>query len=362
MRPRVAAVVESCWHRVPGGTATSTTRSLRAVRRRDEYDIVGLAAWHRRPPVLDELDGLSVTHLPLPRKALYELWHRWRRPRFTRQIGPVDVVHATGGVIPPRVAPLVVTIHDLAFLHRPEHFTPNGVRFMTRGFELARDEADRIIVPSQATADDCRAHGVEAERLRRIPWGAHSTTVTDAERDRVRRSFGLPDHFVLFVGTREPRKNLRALLDAHRSAAPELPLVIAGPGGWGDDPIDASAGAAVRVVGRVDDADLAVLYDLATALVYPSLLEGFGMPVLEAMAHGTAAVTSADTATAEVAGDTGVLIDPTDRDALGGALADIAADPSRWDALGNAAKDRAALFTWDATGEALAAVYDEVAA
>ena len=153
-------MVESCWHRVPGGTATSTTRSLHALRRHDRHDVVGLAAWHRTPPVLDELDDLPVVHLPLPRRALYESWHRWRRPRFARRVGPVDLVHATGGVIPPKIAPLVVTIHDLAFLHRPDHFTANGVRFMTRAFELARDEADLIVVPSEATAADCRAHGV----------------------------------------------------------------------------------------------------------------------------------------------------------------------------------------------------------
>ena len=361
MRPRVAAVVESCWHRVPGGTATSTTRSLRAVDRAGGHDLVGLAAYHREPPTLDELDGLDVVHLPLPRRALYETWHRWRRPRFRRQIGDVDVIHATGGVVPPRIAPLVVTIHDLAFLHRPEHFTANGVRFMTRGFELARSEADRIVVPSTATADDCRAHGVDADRLRIVPWGADRADVSDADRTRVRARYRLPETFVLFLGTHEPRKNLNGLLDAHRSATPDLPLVVAGPDGWGET-VTTDHGHAVRLIGHVSAEDLGALYDLATAFVYPSLLEGFGMPVLEAMAHGTAAITSATTSTAEVAGDTGVLIDPTDREQLGAALASVASAPDAWAERGRRAAARAERFTWEATGAALGAVYDEVAA
>jgi glycosyltransferase involved in cell wall biosynthesis len=108
--------------------------------------------------------------------------------------------------------------------------------------------------------------------------------------------------------------------------------------------------------------DLPALYDLADAFIYPSLLEGFGMPVLEAMAQGTAAITSATTATAEVAADTGMLVDPADLDAIGSALRSVVDDPDGWAERGRRAAERAAGFTWAATGAALAAVYDEVAA
>ena len=361
MRHRVAAVVESCWHRVPGGTATSTTRSLRAVQRAGAHDVVGLAAFHRHPPQIDELDELSVVHLPVPRRVLYESWHRLRRPYFRRWIGDVSVVHATGGVVPPKVAPLVVTIHDLAFLHRPEHFTPNGVRFMTRAFELAKSEADRIVVPSMATADDCRAHGIADDRLRIVPWGAQRVEVSEADRLRVRRRYRLPETFALFVGTHEPRKNLAALIEAHRIAAPELTLIIAGSHGWGEA-IANRVGPAVRSIGHVADTDLGALYDVATAFVYPSILEGFGMPVLEAMAQGTAAITSATTSTAEVAGDTGMLVDPADLKGLGVALASVTSEPQAWLERGERAAVRAERFTWGATGAALGAVYDELVA
>ncbi|MEM9467141.1 MAG: glycosyltransferase family 1 protein [Actinomycetota bacterium] len=365
MRPRVAAVVESCWHRVPGGTATSTMRSLHAVRARGRHDVVGLAARHAEPPVLDEVGDLPVEHLPLPRPLLYEAWHRLRRPRFTRRIGPVDLIHATGGVIPPGSAPIVATIHDLAFVHTPEHFTPRLVRFMTRGFEIARDEAALIAVPSEATAADCETHGVERERLRIVPWGATRTEVDDAARRRARELLDLPDRFALFLGTLEPRKNVARLLDAHAAAAPDLPLLIAGPDGWGVDGarlFDETAHGDARHIGHIAPDLLPAVLDLAAVLAYPSLMEGFGMPVLEAMAQGTAAITSASTATAEVAGDTGVLVDPLDTVAIGEALASVRDDPAVWEAHGRAGAERAARFTWDATGAALSAVYDEAVA
>ncbi|NDH24507.1 MAG: glycosyltransferase family 1 protein, partial [Actinobacteria bacterium] len=121
---------------MPGGTATAAMRTMHAVRALDRHDLIGLAARHSGPPALDELGDLPVTHLPLPRAALYEAWHLWRRPTFARRIGAVDVVHATGGVMPPaRSGTLVATMNDLVFLDHPEHLNRRGVRLMTRGFD-----------------------------------------------------------------------------------------------------------------------------------------------------------------------------------------------------------------------------------
>ncbi len=336
-------------------------RTMHAVRALDRHDLIGLAARHSGPPALDELGDLPVTHLPLPRAALYEAWHLWRRPTFARRIGAVDVVHATGGVMPPaRSGTLVATMNDLVFLDHPEHLNRRGVRLMTRGFEIARDEAAVVVVPSEATADACRRHGIDDARLRVVPLGADAPPIDDATRMAVRRRFAVPERLALFVGTIEPRKNLRRLLEAHAAATPDLPLLVVGPDGWGDTGLVPAPG--VRRLGRVGAAELSTLYDLATALVYPSLLEGFGLPVLEAMAHGTAALTSATTSTAEVAGDTGLLVDPLDVAAIGEALVSVRDDPERWARLGEAARVRAALFSWAATGCRIADVYDEVAA
>lgn len=363
MSRRVAAVVEQSWHRVPGGTAAATVRALDAIARGHRWDVVGIAAAHARRPEPDVAPTIPVRHVPLPRTALYESWHRLGRPAVQRFTGPVEIVHATGGAIPPTGdAALVVTIHDLAFLHRPGHFTRRGVAFLGRAFELARRRADRVIVPSQTTADDCIAHGVVPERVRVVPWGVTPVDIDDRERERVRRRFDLPERFVLWVGTAEPRKNLRGLLAAHDRIGDDTPLVLVGPTGWGTD-VDAMLAAAsgsVRHIGRVDGDDLPVLYDLASVFVYPSLLEGFGMPVLEAMAQGTAVVTSAGTSTQEVVGDVGVAVDPTDVDAIASAMATLLEDDRQRAELGAAGRARAATMSWEATADAIADVYDEV--
>ena len=273
----------------------------------------------------------------------------------------MDVVHATGGVVPPPGrAALVVTVHDLAFLHRPEHFSRHGVAFMTRGFDLARTGADVILVPSQVTADDCVAHGVDADRLVVVPWGVTPVSVTEADRARVRAAHGLPDSFVLWVGSAEPRKNLHSLVEAVRRVDGDVPLVLAGPEGWGIDLDEIVAPTHVRHIGEVLAADLPVLFDLATVFALPSLLEGFGMPVLEAMAQGTAVVTSAGTSTEEIVGDDGVVVDPADIDALSAAIGGLLADDVRRAQVAAAGRRRAAAMTWDRTAELTEAAYERV--
>lgn len=360
---RVAAVIEQCWHRVPGGTATSTIRSLGAIERSGKFRVMGLAARHSAPAPIEDQIEFPVVASRLPRFALYESWHRFRRPALRPMIGDVDVVHATGGVIPPAGRrPLAVTVHDLAFLRTPQHFTERGVRFMTRSFEIARDEAAAIIVPSRQTADDCLAHGIEQARLRVVPWGVYVAAVSESDRARVKHAYNLPRQFALWVGTAEPRKNLRGLLDAHRLVQDRLPLVMAGPVGWGADQAEvlASAAPSARHIGRVAEPDLAVLYDLATVFVYPSLWEGFGMPVLEAMAQATPVISTRDSPMDDVAGEAGVMIDATDTEALSEALLSVVSDPDPWLIRSQSARRRAESATWDRTGHAIVDVYGEI--
>lgn len=362
---RVAAVVEQCWHRVPGGTAVAAARTLDALAARGDVDLVGLAARHRHPPADGLGPSIPVRHAPLPRRVLYDAWHRLRAPSVQRLAGRVDVVHATGGVVPPPGrAALVATVNDLAFLSRPEWFTRRGVRFATRGFQLARAQAAVVIAPSHATAADLRAHGVEPERIRVVPLAAAAVTPGAAEVDAVRARYHLPEVFALWVGTAEPRKNLTGLLRAAERTTTAVPLVLAGPDGWGLDATELAAGAACKVIrlGFVPQRELPALYAAARVFVYPSLMEGFGLPVLEAMAQGTPVVTSAGTATEEVCADPASVVDPTDVEALAAAMDAVVSDDAEHSRRSDAARVRAAAFNWSATAAGVRSAYEEASA
>lgn len=363
----MAVTVEQCWHRVPGGTATAALATIAALDHRPGLDLVGVAARHRDAPPPPFRPSIEVAHLPLPRPVLYETWHALRWPRVEVATGPVDVVHATAVAVPPSRAPLVVTINDLAFLADPTQATRHGNRFFRRGTELARRHAALVVVPSEATAEECRRAGFDDARLRVVPYGVTVHPVTDAEVADARARYGLDRPYVLFVGTVEPRKNLAAVVGGMAALDGRgVDLVLVGPDGWNEDlarrlaPLE---GTSVRVhrVGFVATEALPVLYAGAAAFCYPSLREGFGLPVLEAMAHGAPVVTSSGTATAEVAGPDALLVDPHDHRAVGEALESLVDDPAAADRLRAQGRARAATYTWDRTAAQVAAVYAEVA-
>jgi glycosyltransferase involved in cell wall biosynthesis len=359
---RIAMTVEQCWHRVPGGTAVAAIGMARALQARPDVDIVGVSALHRavpngwRPPI-------EVRALPLPRVALYETWHRLRRPAVQLATGTVDVVHATTIAMPPKSAPLVVTMHDLAWVHEPAHFTARGVRFFERGLELALADADLVLCSSQATLRDCEAVGFARDRLRLVPLGVQVRSVSDADVRRARRRYGLERPYALWTGTVEPRKNLAGLLRAFDSVDADADLVLAGPRGWNEDLEALVAGAErVRTLGFVPGDHLGALYAGARLFCFPSLLEGFGFPVLEAMAHGTPVVTSRGTSTEELAGDAAVLVDPRDPASIAAGLQRVLADDDLARRLAKAGRARAATFSWERCAQFVRRAYEEAVA
>jgi len=251
-------------------------------------------------------------------------------------------VHAPSlAVPPPGRAPLVVTVHDLAFLTHPGCFTARGRAFHARGLELARREALVVVVPSRFTGDELAAHGFPGELIHVVPHGI------DLPPERSEAASPVPGPFVLAVGTVEPRKGIDVLLEAFsRLDGSGARLVIAGPRGWGEVPDLDRPG--VVALGRVDEATLDGLYRHAAVLAVPSRTEGFGLPVLEAMARGCPVVASDAGALPEVVGDAGILVPAGDPEALAAALGALLADENRRAALAAAGRRRTAEFTWPA--------------
>ncbi|MCY3863079.1 MAG: glycosyltransferase family 1 protein [bacterium] len=359
---RVAITLEQCWHTVPGGTATAALGCVEALGRlAAPPETVGVSAWHRNPPEEPFIPSVPVAQLRLPRAALYRCWHKMRRPPIQRATGPVDAIHATGMAVPPRTAPLVVTVNDLAFLRHPDHFTARGVRFFAQSLELVRNDADIVVCPSQHTADDCLKAGIGSDRVRIVPYWVDDCLAPPQEAEGARQRFGLAERFVLWVGTAEPRKNLSGLLEAwqtlDRSAEQ---LVLAGPAGWKSN-LNDDLPTSIRRLGFVSEADKRALMRAAAVVCYPSLTEGFGLPVLEAMVQETPVITSATGATAEVAGAAGVLVDPLRPQAIADALAGLLDSPEEAFRLGQRGRERArAEFTWQRTARGLLDVYQEV--
>jgi glycosyltransferase involved in cell wall biosynthesis len=362
---RVAVVLEQCWHRVPGGTALAALRQVDAVADTGAVEQVGVAARHRRPPAEPWRPSIPVRQLPLTRRVLYETWHRLRSPRVERATGPVDVVHATGYAVPPRHAPLVVTLHDLAWRRDPSMFTRRGVRFFEGCLRRARDDADLVLCPSLATLADCAAAGIERGRLRHVPWGIAAAPATDEAVAAARARYGLAGRYVLFVGTLEPRKNLARLLQAMRQLPQsDVVLAVAGPSGWGADglrQLGDDLRDRVRLLGFVPPADVPPLNRGAAVVCYPSLWEGYGLPVAEALAQGSPVVTSRGTATEELVADgAGIAVDPRDPDAIAGALSQVLDDAGLAASLRDAALVRAAERTWEATARLTIDAYETV--
>jgi glycosyltransferase involved in cell wall biosynthesis len=365
---RVAVTLEQCWHRVPGGTARAAIEMTGVLHERGNVEVVGVAAAHRRRPLPPWDPPVPVRSMKMPLLAMYEAWHHTGRPRVERATGPVDIIHATGVAVPPRSVPLVVTVHDLAVLHDPDQFTRRGVAFMRKAIELTAERADLVLCSSRSTLDDCRVQGFDPERLRLVPLGVHEQRATPEDVERMRRIHRLDERYVLFVGTLEPRKNLGGLLEAFRQVirAPEhddVVLVVVGPDGWGEDlmPAMESLGERCRPIGFVPPADLRALYAGAEVFCYPSLLEGFGLPVLEAMVQGAPVVTSTGTATEELVEEgAGIAVAPQDPTAISSALTEVLSNRDLASRLADAGRRRAETYSWAHTAELVEDAYREL--
>lgn len=310
--------------------------------------------------------GVEVCPRPMAARPLRQAWSRGRAP-VEWWTGAVDVVHGTNFVVPPtRRAAAVVTVHDLTSLHYPELCDAATLAYPA----LLRSAIARgafVHAVSQFVADEAVTHlGADPARTGVVYSGVPAVGAGDPVRGRQLAGSG---HYVLALGTIEPRKDLPSLVQAFDTIAadrPELALVLAGPEGWGAEALHrAIAGARHRQriirLGWVGDADRAGLLGGATVLAYPSRYEGFGFPPLEAMAAGVPVVATAAGALPEVLGDAAALVPVGDGDALAGALASLLDDAERRAALITAGHQRVKAYGWDRCADGLMQLYRRAA-
>jgi glycosyltransferase involved in cell wall biosynthesis len=278
-------------------------------------------------------------------------WSHLGRPPVERFLGPVDVLHFSDWMVPPQRSGLRSTmVHDLVPLLYPEWVTPR-TRSM-HGYKYARTaECDLVFVNSAYTGRDVVRHlGVPEERIRVAPPGVPEGYTPEGERAELGRPY------VLSLATLEPRKNLATLVDAWRRLDGELALAVAGAAGWGDRELPREPG--ILELGFVPDAEVPRLMRGAAVFVYPSLFEGFGMPIVEAMACGVPVVASAHPSLDEACGDAAVRADPLDAGAIAAGIEEAV---RRRDELVPAGLAHAAGFTWRRCGEIHLQAFEEAA-
>jgi glycosyltransferase involved in cell wall biosynthesis len=276
-------------------------------------------------------------------------WRLLHAPRAEWWLRDIDLMHALDMTAPPTRRPLVITVHDLAALEHPHLHSPHHVEQQRRQLRAARS-ATLVCAVSEATADALTRQGIPTERVAVTPLGL--TRLPPPE------STGISPPFVLAVGELAARKALGTLIDAFRAAAlpEEWRLVLAGPPGHGADAVLSQVGGRVVAVGAVSDARLAGLYRSAAALCFPSLAEGFGLPVLEAMSYGVPVVASDLPVTREVAGDDATFVPAGDAASWRSALEALAAGAPSSARL-ERARLRASAFTWQRTAQLTVAGY-----
>jgi glycosyltransferase involved in cell wall biosynthesis len=311
----------------------------------------------------------------IPPKWTARLWHRAQLPipinLFT---GAIRLYHATDFTLPPVASgtKTILTVHDLSFVRAPETASPNLRKYLDVVVPRSVRRADHILADSQATKDDLIAlYNTPPDKITVLLSGVSErfAPATTPQIQEVRAKYNIGDApYILSVGTVQPRKNYERLIRALAqlpAAYNAVKLVIAGGRGWLQDPIhqaviELNLQDRVQFLGFAEDSDLPALYSGATMLAYPSLYEGFGLPILEAFRCRTPVLTSANSSLSEVSGEAAVIVDPYSVDSIGDGLQRLLDDTDLRARLVTMGEGQAAPFTWGRAAGELRAVYDQM--
>ena len=319
--------------------------------------------------------GPNFTYAPcrVTPEWLARLWHRARLPiPVELWTGPLRLFHATDFTLPPvrSGTPAVLTVHDLSFVRVPGAASPALKAYLDRVVPRSVRRADHVLADSQATKDDLvTLYATPAQKVSVLLSGVHPR-FKPTHDPAIRARYGIGEGmFVLAVGTVQPRKNYERLMRALvglPEALSDVQLVVAGGRGWLEGPIYAAVESLglrerVKFIGFAADDDLPALYTAVRCLAFPSLYEGFGLPILEAMACGTPVLTSNVSSLVEVAGDAAVLVDPLSEESLGDGLVRTLSDEALRERLISDGIRQAASFTWARSARQLRDVYQRFA-
>ncbi len=368
---------------------TARTMHIGIDARLTYYRVGGISTYIRRLiqalETLDTDNEYTVFHSRKATDSLVtrfnhvNLWtpahHRIERLALTIELlrHRLDILHSPDFIPPMRGGKRhVITVHDLTFIHYPQYLTADSRRYYNDQIAAAARHADHILVDSDSTRRDLMdILNVPDEKITVHMLGVDERfqPLPDDELEKCRTALDLPAEYILFVGTFEPRKNIRGLLDAYHALRQRLPdappLVLVGRKGWLFDETMArihQIGLDKYIVWRdnVPDAQLPAVYNLAMTLVTPSFYEGFGLPALEAMACGTVPIVSDRSSLPEITGDVGHLIDPDDVTTLTDALEHVLTDSEWRKRMAQAGIERAKGFTWEKTARIVRDVYQQV--
>jgi glycosyltransferase involved in cell wall biosynthesis len=335
---------------------------LKALEARGDIELTRLTLMRRRPHGFPQRVAWQA--------AAEALYYPLLIARQARAAG-VDLVHHPRHLVPPEVGldvPSVVTVHDVLPLRAPEHFSQLIARRYAVLARLSTRRAARVVTGSAHSRDEIAGLlDVPIERISVTPYGVEPRfRPGDPDLDLLARRFGVRTPYVLCVGTLEPRKNLTGAVRAFEGVHADFPdhaLVLIGGRGWKSGELERllrRTPLPVVRTGYVSEDELVALYSAAECFLFPSFAEGFGFPVLEAMACGTPVISGDRSSLPEVVGDAGLLVDPGSTEAVADALRRLLGSPELGQDLSGRGLERSRLFTWDRCAEATAAVYREV--